>query len=115
MRHSAIVSLELSMPTSAYSAFRSSSALKVPSSLAFLLHGTFKSDEDLRALYQEAGLDNGKDVIALCRIGERSSLTWFVLKELLGHQSVKNYDGSWTEYGSLVGVPIALGDEPGEA
>jgi thiosulfate/3-mercaptopyruvate sulfurtransferase len=77
--------------------------------------GTFKSDDELVALYADAGIDNDKDTIALCRIGERSSLTWFVLKELLGHQSVKNYDGSWTEYGSLVGVPIALGDEPGSA
>ena len=77
--------------------------------------GTFKSDEDLKALYAEVGIDDSKETIALCRIGERSSLTWFVLKELLGHQSVKNYDGSWTEYGSLVGVPVALGDEPGEA
>ncbi|KQQ42925.1 sulfurtransferase [Nocardioides sp. Leaf307] len=77
--------------------------------------GTFKSDEDLKALYAEAGIDDSKDTIALCRIGERSSLTWFVLKELLGHQNVKNYDGSWTEYGSLVGVPVALGDEPGQA
>ena len=76
--------------------------------------GTFKSDDELKALYAEAGIDNGKDTIALCRIGERSSLTWFVLKELLGHENVKNYDGSWTEYGSLVGVPIALGDEPGD-
>ena len=56
-----------------------------------------------------------KDTIAYCRIGERSSHTWFVLKELLGQDNVKNYDGSWTEYGSLVGVPVALGDEPGEA
>lgn len=77
--------------------------------------GTFKSDDELKALYAEAGIDDSKDTIALCRIGERSSLTWFVLKELLGHQNVKNYDGSWTEYGSLVGVPVALGDEPGEA
>lgn len=77
--------------------------------------GTFKSDEQLKALYDEVGFDDGKDTIALCRIGERSSLTWFVLHELLGHQSVKNYDGSWTEYGSLVGVPVALGDEPGVA
>ena len=77
--------------------------------------GTFKSEEDLRALYADAGIDDSKETIALCRIGERSSLTWFVLKELLGHENVKNYDGSWTEYGSLVGVPIALGDEPGEA
>ena len=77
--------------------------------------GTFKADADLKALYAEAGIDDAKETIALCRIGERSSLTWFVLKELLGHQNVKNYDGSWTEYGSLVGVPIALGDEPGVA
>ena len=77
--------------------------------------GTFKSDDELKALYAEAGIDDSKETIALCRIGERSSLTWFVLKELLGHQSVKNYDGSWTEYGSLVGVPVVLGDEPGVA
>lgn len=77
--------------------------------------GTFKSDEDLQALYDEVGFDENKDTIALCRIGERSSLTWFVLQELLGKKNVKNYDGSWTEYGSLVGVPIALGDEPGDA
>jgi thiosulfate/3-mercaptopyruvate sulfurtransferase len=77
--------------------------------------GTFKSDEELAALYAEVGFDEAKDTIALCRIGERSSLTWFVLQELLGRKNVKNYDGSWTEYGSLVGVPVALGDEPGEA
>ena len=76
--------------------------------------GTFRSEDELKALYADAGIDDEKDTIALCRIGERSSLTWFVLKELLGHQNVKNYDGSWTEYGSLVGVPIALGDEPGQ-
>ena len=66
-------------------------------------------------IYGEAGLDDSKDTIAYCRIGERSSHTWFVLKELLGQQNVKNYDGSWTEYGSLIGVPVALGDEPGKA
>ncbi len=77
--------------------------------------GTFKSDEDLKALYDEVGFDEGKDTIALCRIGERSSLTWFVLQEILGKKNVKNYDGSWTEYGSLVGVPVVLGDEPGDA
>ena len=75
--------------------------------------GTFKSDAELKALYAEVGFDATKDTIALCRIGERSSLTWFVLHELLGEKNVKNYDGSWTEYGSLVGVPVALGDEPG--
>ncbi|MEU9130232.1 sulfurtransferase [Kitasatospora sp. NPDC048540] len=72
--------------------------------------GTFKSDEELKALYTAEGVDLAKDTIAYCRIGERSALTWFVLHELLGQENVKNYDGSWTEYGSLVGVPIALGD-----
>jgi thiosulfate/3-mercaptopyruvate sulfurtransferase len=90
-------------------------ALSVPWSKAANEDGTFKSDDDLRALYGEAGLDDGKDTIAYCRIGERSSHNWFVLQELLGKENVKNYDGSWTEYGSLVGVPVALGDEPGEA
>ncbi|GAA1169057.1 thiosulfate/3-mercaptopyruvate sulfurtransferase [Kitasatospora gansuensis] len=72
--------------------------------------GTFKSDEALKELYSAEGVDLAKDTIAYCRIGERSALTWFVLHELLGQENVKNYDGSWTEYGSLVGVPIALGD-----
>ncbi|HEY1913970.1 MAG TPA: sulfurtransferase [Streptosporangiaceae bacterium] len=72
--------------------------------------GTFKSDEDLQALYNGAGVDFSKDTIAYCRIGERSAHTWFVLHELLGQANVKNYDGSWTEYGSLVGVPIELGE-----
>ncbi|MEV7176692.1 sulfurtransferase [Kitasatospora sp. NPDC093679] len=71
--------------------------------------GTFKSDDELRALYQQEGVDLAKDTIAYCRIGERSALTWFVLHELLDQPNVKNYDGSWTEYGSLVGVPIELG------
>ena len=82
------------------------SALNVPWSKAANEDGTFKSDEELRALYADQGLDDGKDTIAYCRIGERSSHTWFALHELLGHTNVKNYDGSWTEYGSLVGVPI---------
>ncbi len=85
-------------------------ALNVPWSKAANEDGTFKSDDDLRALYvREAGLDEGRDTIAYCRIGERSSHTWFALHELLGQQNVKNYDGSWTEYGSLVGVPIEKG------
>jgi thiosulfate/3-mercaptopyruvate sulfurtransferase len=84
-------------------------AINVPWSKAANEDGTFKSDDELRALYEEAGIDNGKDTIAYCRIGERSSHTWFVLRELLGQQNVKNYDGSWTEYGSLVGVPIEKG------
>jgi len=86
-------------------------AKNVPWSKAAEEDGTFKSDEALRALYQdEAGLDFGRDTIAYCRIGERSAHTWFVLHELLGQLNVKNYDGSWTEYGSLVGVPIEVGD-----
>jgi thiosulfate/3-mercaptopyruvate sulfurtransferase len=68
--------------------------------------GTFKSPEELKALYGAKGVTADKDVIAYCRIGERSSFSWFVLKELLGFNNVKNYDGSWTEYGSVVGVPI---------
>jgi thiosulfate/3-mercaptopyruvate sulfurtransferase len=71
--------------------------------------GTFKPDDELKELYQDEGVDLGKDTIAYCRIGERSAHTWFVLHELLGQQNVKNYDGSWTEYGSLVGVPVELG------
>jgi thiosulfate/3-mercaptopyruvate sulfurtransferase len=89
-------------------------AINVPWSKAANEDGTFKSDDDLAKLYADAGIDDGKDTIAYCRIGERSSHTWFVLQELLGHRNVKNYDGSWTEYGSLIGVPIALGDEPGK-
>jgi thiosulfate/3-mercaptopyruvate sulfurtransferase len=85
------------------------SALNVPWSKAANEDGTFKSDKDLRELYAEVGLDDAKDTIAYCRIGERSSHTWFALHELLGHDNVKNYDGSWTEYGSLVGVPIEKG------
>ncbi len=81
-------------------------ALSVPWSKAANDDGTFRSDEELRELYAEAGLDTSKETIAYCRIGERSSHTWFALHELLGEQSVKNYDGSWTEYGSLVGVPV---------
>ena len=87
----------------------------VPWSKAANDDGTFKKDEDLTALYANAGLDEGKDTIAYCRIGERSSHTWFVLSEILGYKNVKNYDGSWSEYGSLRGVPVAVGDEPGEA
>jgi thiosulfate/3-mercaptopyruvate sulfurtransferase len=90
-------------------------AVNVPWSKAANEDGTFRSDDELREIYGEAGVDFAKDTVAYCRIGERSSHTWFVLHELLGQQNVKNYDGSWTEYGSLVGVPISLGDEPGSA
>jgi thiosulfate/3-mercaptopyruvate sulfurtransferase len=85
-------------------------ARNIPWSKAANDDGTFKSDEELRALYEEAGVDFSKATIAYCRIGERSSHTWFALHELLGQSDVKNYDGSWTEYGSLVGVPIELGE-----
>ena len=68
--------------------------------------GTFKSTDDLRQLYAGQGVNADSPVIAYCRIGERSSITWFVLKHLLGFENVKNYDGSWTEYGSLIGVPV---------
>jgi len=81
-------------------------ALNVPWAKAANEDGTFKSDDELRELYAGAGLDESKQTIAYCRIGERSSHTWFALHELLGQRDVKNYDGSWTEYGSLVGVPI---------
>ncbi|MFI9406215.1 sulfurtransferase [Nocardia sp. NPDC052316] len=84
-------------------------AINVPWSKAANEDGTFKSDAELAEIYKEAGLDGEKETIAYCRIGERSSHTWFVLQELLGHSNVKNYDGSWTEYGSLVGAPIELG------
>ncbi|MGH7177118.1 MAG: sulfurtransferase [Tepidisphaeraceae bacterium] len=72
--------------------------------------GTFKSPDELRKLYADAGVDFGKPTIAYCRIGERSSHTWFVLKYLLGVNNVKNYDGSWTEWGNLVGAPIETGE-----
>jgi len=85
------------------------SAKNIPWSKSANDDGTFKSDEELTELYQEEGVDLAKDTIAYCRIGERSAHTWFVLHELLGQANVKNYDGSWTEYGSLVGVPIELG------
>ena len=68
--------------------------------------GTFKAPDDLRKLYESKGIHPDKEIIAYCRIGERSSLTWFTLKYLLGYPRVRNYDGSWTEWGSLVGVPI---------
>jgi len=84
-------------------------AKNVPWSKAANDDGTFKSDDELKALYKDAGVDFGKDTIAYCRIGERSAHTWFVLHEILDQSNVKNYDGSWTEYGSLVGVPIETG------
>ena len=82
-------------------------AKSVPWATAVAPDGTFKSVEELKAIYlQNAGVDGGKPTIAYCRIGERSSHTWFALKYLLGLENVRNYDGSWTEYGSMVGLPI---------
>ena len=68
--------------------------------------GTFKSADALRELYGAQGIDGSKETIAYCRIGERSSHTWFALTQLLGFENVRNYDGSWTEWGSIVGAPI---------
>jgi thiosulfate/3-mercaptopyruvate sulfurtransferase len=81
-------------------------AQSVPWGQAANEDGTFKSDEELKKLYESKGVTGDKDVIAYCRIGERSSHTWFALKYLLGYKNVKNYDGSWTEWGSMVGMPI---------
>lgn len=72
--------------------------------------GRFKAPADLRAVYEGYGVETDDDVIAYCRIGERSSVTWFVLAELLGYEAVRNYDGSWTEWGNMIGVPIERGE-----
>jgi len=91
------------------------SAASVPWARAAAPDATFKRRADLESIYLgDAGLKAGDDVIAYCRIGERSSHTWFVLTHLLGFENVRNYDGSWTEWGSAVRVPIATGSEPGE-
>ena len=82
------------------------SAKNIPWAKACNEDGTFKSPADLKTLYGAAGITGEKPIIAYCRIGERSSHTWFVLKYLLGYKNVKNYDGSWTEYGNLVGVSV---------
>ena len=90
------------------------SARNIPWGKAVAEDGTFRSVAELNALYRgEAGLTDGDNVIAYCRIGERSSHTWFVLTHLLGFEGVRNYDGSWTEWGSAVRVPIVKGAEPG--
>ena len=81
-------------------------ASNIPWGQAVAEDGTFKSADDLRALYGGQGIDGGRETIAYCRIGERSSHTWFVLTQLLGFEDVRNYDGSWTEWGSIVGAPI---------
>jgi len=89
-------------------------AVSVPWAKAANEDGTFKALDELNTLYRdEHGITGDEDVIAYCRIGERSSHTWFVLKYLMGIDNVRNYDGSWTEWGSAVRVPIVQGSEPG--
>ena len=85
-------------------------AVNVPWASAVAEDGTFKPIDELRELYGSNGILPENEVVAYCRIGERSSHTWFVLSEILGYPRVRNYDGSWTEYGSLVGAPIETGD-----
>jgi thiosulfate/3-mercaptopyruvate sulfurtransferase len=84
-------------------------AANIPWAKAANEDGTFKSADELKALYESEGITGDREIIAYCRIGERSSHTWFALQELLGYPNVKNYDGSWTEYGSLVGAPVEKG------
>jgi len=81
-------------------------AVNIPWAKAVNEDGTFKSVEELRKLYQDKGVTSEKEIVSYCRIGERSSHTWFVLKYLLGYPNVKNYDGSWTEWGNMIGNPI---------
>jgi thiosulfate/3-mercaptopyruvate sulfurtransferase len=94
------------MPETAQRAGRIPGAQSIPWAQTVREDGTFKDRDELRSLYEAKGITPDKDVIAYCRIGERSSHSWFVLHELLGYERVRNYDGSWTEYGSLIGVPI---------
>ncbi len=84
-------------------------AANIPWAKAANDDGTFKTADELKELYADEGITGDGEIIAYCRIGERSSHTWFALQELLGYENVKNYDGSWTEYGSLVGVPVEVG------
>jgi thiosulfate/3-mercaptopyruvate sulfurtransferase len=87
-------------------------AFNIPWGKNVIEDGTFKSFNDLRTLYEPLGITSNKNIVAYCRIGERSSLTWFVLKYLLGYTNVKNYDGSWTEWGNLVNAPVVQGEKP---
>ncbi|HYT82581.1 MAG TPA: sulfurtransferase [Gemmatimonadales bacterium] len=100
------------LPETAQRAGHIPGAISVPWGQAVGPDGTFKPQEQLRQLYQDAGVIGTDRVITYCRIGERSSHTWFALKYLLGVRNVKNYDGSWTEWGNLVGAPIAKGAQP---
>ncbi|MGB9730031.1 MAG: sulfurtransferase [Thermoprotei archaeon] len=81
-------------------------AINIPWSKALNDDGTFKSVQELRKLYESLGITPDKEIVTYCRIGERSSVTWFVLKYLLGYPKVRNYDGSWTEWGNVIGLPI---------
>ncbi|MBI2191856.1 MAG: sulfurtransferase [Planctomycetes bacterium] len=94
------------LPETAQRAGHIPGAVNIPWSKAVKEDGSFRSVEELRALYEAKGVSRDRSTIAYCRIGERSSHTWFVLKYLLGHPNVKNYDGSWTEWGNLVDAPI---------
>jgi len=88
-------------------------AANIPWSQAVAEDGTFKSKEELKQLYGSKGIgDNTDEIVAYCRIGERSSHSWFALKYILGYENVRNYDGSWTEWGNLIGNPIRKGDQP---
>ena len=99
--------VEVDENTALYAEAHIPGAASVPWAQSVQEDGTFKSADELRELYSAKGVINGSDpIIAYCRIGERSAHTWFVLHELLGEGDVKNYDGSWTEWGNLVNVPI---------
>jgi thiosulfate/3-mercaptopyruvate sulfurtransferase len=88
-------------------------ASNIPWSQAVAEDGTFKSVDELKQLYSGKGVDGSADeIVAYCRIGERSSHSWFVLKYILGYDNVRNYDGSWTEWGNLIGNPIRKGEQP---
>ncbi len=94
------------LPETAQRAGHIPGAANIPWAQAANEDGTFKSPEELRSLYAAKGVTGDKQIVAYCRIGERSSHTWFVLKEILGYPDVRNYDGSWTEWGSVIGAPI---------
>ena len=97
------------LPETAQRPGRIPGAANIPWATAVADDGTFKSYNELKEIYEGAGVDPDKETVAYCRIGERSSHTWFALKYLLGYEKVRNYDGSWTEWGNLVGAPIAKG------
>lgn len=97
------------LPETAQRPGRIPGAANIPWATAVAEDGTFKSYDELKEIYEGEGVDPEKETVAYCRIGERSSHTWFALKYLLGYEKVRNYDGSWTEWGNLVGAPIAKG------